>query len=247
MLRLVFLPFNTLSLFFILSWIGLAASMDKDGPSNTDKRLSSKFNTPNPNLKGLTNIGAVYEEGLERDLKTGKLKQEDVGSQRVDKLREHKKQAERGRNENHMNALYYKHKMRKEGNRTKSRTGREANERSSLAKKRYDFAREQKRYHQGDLEDIHIDAKAHLNEGNFSHNDFYAATKMEYPHESRKLGYHSDGRSNGSSFGPTPSLTSSSSGSPPSRNRSPSPTSRYRSRSPSYRLYASTSSRSRSP
>ncbi|PWN38196.1 uncharacterized protein FA14DRAFT_183755 [Meira miltonrushii] len=258
MLKSDLLPFKIFVVFLILNLLGLAASMDKAGIEQANQRPSPKANTPNPSLKGLTNVGVLHEENLERDLKSGKVKQEDVSRQRVNRLWDHKRQAEKGRNENHKDILFFKQKMRKEENRAGRRSDDIANKRYLQAKKGYESARGQRGFHQGHLEDVHIDAKVHRDEGNFSQKDFHTITKMEYPHESHELGYHSDGRSNGSSFGPTPSLTSSSSGSPhlSSHHGSPSPSShhgspslsnRYRSPSPPRRLYASSSSRSRSP
>lgn len=105
----------------------------------------------------------------------------------------------------------------------------------------------EKEKHRSVLKDIHQDTKIHRQEGNFSEKDAYHTTKMEDPHVSRELGYHSDGNSNGSSYGPVPSNRSRSS-SPSSPRRSPSPetSSRYRTPSPPRRYHAS-SSRSRSP
>lgn len=92
-------------MFIVLYLLDLAASMEK---KNLDTvRSSSEVNKPNPNLKGLSDIGVAHENQLHDELHKSEIQHKDVGNERVYKYWSKKNEAENGRNQHHKEVLYH--------------------------------------------------------------------------------------------------------------------------------------------
>lgn len=149
-----------------------------------------------PNLPGLSEHGRKIEKDLESLVKTGKLKPQDVGTDRMIETSWARSKAEYKRNQHHTQALRYKKDIRKNSRTYKGRFKLLDGD----VYRKLEHERNEKGKSRQLLKDIAHDSAIHQKLKTFGDKDVKHINNSNWK-ESKELGYHSDGRSNGSSYG----------------------------------------------